>query len=113
MPALIAHVDRGYAVACSRLTHDAFDVVHNNSLHRLPLAHAKATRMPTVTSLHVPPFPEHRMVRAGLRWSPWHRITVTSRRQRDVWFGETTPDEVSIVHNGIDHRPLAVFRSRR
>lgn len=101
LPDLIAHADRGYAAACARLTRDAFDVVHNNSLHRFPLAHAKATRMPTVTSLHVPPFPE-------IEWfvqesvAPWHRFTVTSRRQLDVWFGETPPAEVSIVHNGID-----------
>ena len=103
LPALIAHVDRGYAAACERLTPDVYDVVHNNSLHRFPLAHAKATRMPTVTSLHVPPFPA---IEYFLRASPapWHRITVTSRRQLDIWFGAKPPAEATIVHNGIDLR---------
>ena len=101
LPELIAHVDDGYASACTRLTREHFDVVHNNSLNRFPLAHAKMARMPTVTSLHVPPFP-------GIEWFvrdsavPWHRITVTSQRQLDVWFGNDVPAEASIVHNGID-----------
>ena len=109
MPALIAHVDRGYAAACERLVPQAFDVVHNNSLHRFPLAHARATRMPAVTSLHVPPFPAiEYFVRASP--APWHRITVTSRRQLDIWFKDTPPAEATIVRNGIDlHRwPFAV-----
>ena len=103
MPELIAHVDRGYAKACERLTRRDFDVVHNNSLHRFPLAHAKTERMPTVTSLHVPPFPAiEYFVRDSC--APWHRITVTSRRQLAVWFKGEESDKVSVVHNGIDLR---------
>ncbi len=37
-PPLIAHVDAGYAAACDRIAAGGFDVVHNNSLHRLPAA---------------------------------------------------------------------------
>ena len=101
LPALIEHVDRGYAGACERLTRDRFDVVHNNSLHRFPLKRAKEGRLPTVTSLHVPPFP-------AIEWfvanspAPWHRITVTSERQRAVWFKGVPNPDVSVVHNGID-----------
>ncbi|GAB2465097.1 glycosyltransferase family protein [Jatrophihabitans fulvus] len=34
-----------------------FDVVHNNSLHHLPLSMARALPMPMVTTLHTPPTP--------------------------------------------------------
>lgn len=34
-----------------------FDVIHNNSLHHLPLAMAPAVRVPMVTTLHTPPLP--------------------------------------------------------
>ncbi len=33
------------------------DVVHNNSLHHLPLAASRAVGLPVVTTLHTPPFP--------------------------------------------------------
>lgn len=34
-----------------------FDVVHNNSLHYLPIAMARAVPVPVVTTLHTPPTP--------------------------------------------------------
>ncbi|MFJ8143156.1 glycosyltransferase [Streptomyces sp. NPDC096013] len=34
-----------------------FDVVHNNSLHYLPIAMAPALRVPVITTLHTPPTP--------------------------------------------------------
>jgi len=37
--------------------HDRFDVVHNNSLHYLPIAMARAITTPIVTTLHTPPTP--------------------------------------------------------
>ncbi len=36
---------------------DDIDVVHNNSLHHLPLASSRAVGLPLVTTLHTPPFP--------------------------------------------------------
>ncbi len=42
----------------SLITHrDDIDVVHNNSLHHLPLAASRAIGLPLVTTLHTPPFP--------------------------------------------------------
>ncbi|MET9498785.1 glycosyltransferase [Streptomyces sp. NPDC006552] len=34
-----------------------FDIVHNNSLHYLPVAMAPALRVPVITTLHTPPTP--------------------------------------------------------
>ena len=49
-----------YLAVMSELTRTAagrFDVVHNNSLHYLPVAMASAVPVPTVTTLHTPPTP--------------------------------------------------------
>ncbi len=94
---LIAHIDTGYAAACDRISAGGFDIVHNNSLHRFPLHHPA---VPTITSLHVPPFDAlHWFVKAsaGRR----HRLTVTSSSQMHAWWPDGAPPEASILHNGI------------
>lgn len=101
---LIAHVDTAYASACDRIAAGEFDVVHNNSLHRFPLQRPQINSVPTVTSLHVPPFD-------ALQWfvkesaSPLHHLTVTSARQLYAWWPNGPPAEASVLYNGID--PLA------
>jgi glycosyltransferase involved in cell wall biosynthesis len=98
---LIAHVDAGYAAACDRIAAGGFDVVHNNSLHRFPLESARTARVPTVTSLHVPPYDAlHWFVKASP--APTHRLTVTSQSQLQAWFPDGAPPEASVLHNGID-----------
>jgi glycosyltransferase involved in cell wall biosynthesis len=101
---LIAHVDAGYGAACDRIARGGFDVVHNNSLHRFPIEPARTARVPTVTSLHVPPYDAlHWFVKASP--TPTHRLTVTSHGQLRAWFPDGAPPEVSVLHNGID--PMA------
>lgn len=98
---LIAHVDAGYASACDRIAAGGFDVVHNNSLHRFPLQRAYADAVPTVTSLHVPPFDAlHWFVKASA--GPVHRLTVTSAAQMHAWWPDGAPAEASVLYNGID-----------
>ena len=98
---LIAHLDDGYAAACDRIAAGGFDVVHNNSLHRFPLEPARTAAVPTVTSLHVPPYD-------ALRWfvhasvAPTHRLTATSAHQLAAWWPDGPPREASVLHNGID-----------
>lgn len=98
---LKAHVDAGYAAACDRIAAGGFDVLHNNSLSRLPLERHRTTAVPTVTSLHVPPYD-------ALRWfvheslTPGHRITATSRAHARGWWPDGVPQDVSVLANGID-----------
>jgi glycosyltransferase involved in cell wall biosynthesis len=100
-PELIAHVDAGYAAACDRIARGGFDVVHNNSLHRFPLELRRTTRVPTVTSLHVPPYDAlHHFVAASP--APTHRLTVTSASQLKAWWPDGAPPEASVLHNAID-----------
>lgn len=98
---LIAHVDAGFAAAGDRIAAGGFDVVHNNSLHRFPLRWPGTGGVPTVTSLHVPPFDAlHWFVKDSA--TPAHRLTVTSASQLKAWWPGEVPAEVSVLHNGID-----------
>lgn len=45
-----------YLSVMQRLRRSAFDIVHNNSLHYLPVAMADTLPMPVVTTFHTPPF---------------------------------------------------------
>ena len=99
--ALNAHVDAGFEQALLRVQAGRFDVVHNNSLHRYPPRMARSARLPMVTSLHVPPFDAlRRAVHESA--APWAHFTVTSRRQRQVWWPEAAPAEAHVAWNGID-----------
>ncbi len=100
-PALIAYLDDAYADACARIAAGGFDVVHNNSLHRFPLAPAQTALVPTVTSLHVPPYDAlHWFVKAAA--TPGHRLTVTAATQSTAWWPDGAPPQAAILHNGID-----------
>lgn len=100
-PALIAHLDEAYDAACDRIAAGGFDVLHNNSLSRLPLQGRRTSLTPTVTSLHVPPFDGlHYFVRQSP--AETHRLTVTSTSQRYFWWPEGAPDQVDVLPNGID-----------
>lgn len=98
---LTGYLDAAYGAACDRIARGGFDVVHNNSLHRFPLEQRRTAVVPTVTSLHVPPYDAlHWFV--GASAAPGHRLTVTSRRQLDAWWPNGAPAEASVLHNGID-----------
>lgn len=98
---LVAHVDAGYTAACDRIAAGGFDVVHNNSLSRLPLERRRIAAVPTVTSLHVPPYDAIGwFVRDSL--VPGHRITVTSGAHGRTWWPGGLPADVSVLHNGVD-----------
>ncbi|UWR21197.1 glycosyltransferase [Sulfitobacter sp. S190] len=93
--------DAIFAGTCATLDAGAFDVIHNNSLHRFPLQRAQAIGIPMVTSLHVPPFGA--LQRAVQTYgSPSNRITVTSAKQMSTWWPAQAPDWATVAYNGID-----------
>ncbi len=57
---------------------DGYDVVHNNSLHYLPIAMADAVAAPVVTTLHTPP-------------TPWLEPAVMPQRGRAALRGRQRP----------------------
>lgn len=98
---LNAVLDDAFARAVHCLSTEQFDIVHNNSLHRFIPRLAAAGRLPMVTSLHIPPFAVLANAIADSQ-CPWHRQTVTSDKQRQVWWPDALPPTASVVHNGID-----------
>lgn len=87
-----------------------FDVIHNNSLHYLPVSMADTLAAPMVTSLHTPPFC---WLESGIRLnrSHMHYVAVSDATAR-MWSHVTKIDEV--IPNGIDldHFPFSVMPER-
>ena len=99
--ALNRHVDAAFRRTARDLLEGGFDVVHNNTMHRYLPRLARAYRLPTLTSLHVPPFDAlHRAVRESD--APWSLFSTTSAVQTRSWWGDAPPDAAHVVHNGID-----------
>lgn len=74
-----------------------FDVVHNNSLHYLPLAMARFLPMPMVTTLHTPPTPWlESAVRSGP--CPAHFVAV-SQHTAAAWRHVV---DAAVIRNGVD-----------
>ena len=74
------------------------DVVHNQSLHFLPLALSGALSVPVVTTLHTPPLPwmEMGIALAG----PLAAYVCVSRANSAGW--TTLPTRPRIIHNGVE-----------
>ncbi|MEU0795942.1 glycosyltransferase [Amycolatopsis sp. NPDC005961] len=75
------------------------DVVHNNSLHYLPIAMAPTLGTPMLTTLHTPPTP---WLESAIRLrSPGHtRFAAVSAHTARQW--SSLVPAVSVVHNGVD-----------
>lgn len=81
-----------------------FDVIHNNSLHYLPVAMADTLSVPMVTTFHTPPFC---WLESGVRLcrSPRSIFVGVSEAMREAWKHVTRVDRV--VPNGIDLQRFA------
>ncbi len=84
-----------------RLAHggDGFDLVHNNSLHYLPVAMAAALPVPVVTTLHTPPTPWLESALQAPERCPVV-FTAVSRHTARAW--EHVVPRAVVVPNGID-----------
>lgn len=79
------------------------DVVHNNSLHHLPLVTSRAIGLPLVTTLHTPPF-------------PWMELGVALCDPRAVFVGvsaalaatwTTLPEPAVVIPSGVHRSTFA------
>jgi glycosyltransferase involved in cell wall biosynthesis len=79
---------------------DDIDLVHNNSLHYLPVAMAETAPAPVVTTLHTPPTPWlEPVVRRSDPGSA--QFVAVSRHTANLWSPAATPD---VIPNGVDLR---------
>lgn len=77
---------------------DNFDVVHNNSLHHLPVAMARTVPVPVISTLHTPPTP---WLESAVQAGPCPVIfTAVSRHTSRAW-SHAIP-AIRVIRNGID-----------
>lgn len=87
-----------YLQAMLELGRQRFDVVHNNSLHYLPIVMAELIHAPMVTTLHTPPTP---WLEPAARIAAAADITyaAVSRATSAAWAGIV---DARVVPNGVD-----------
>lgn len=75
-----------------------FDVIHNHSLHHLPIAMAPTLRTPMVTTLHTPPTP---WLESALTIAPDTRCVAVSEHTARSW--AHVLGRLPVIHNGVRH----------
>lgn len=83
----------------SRDEQGLIDVVHNHSLHHIPMMMGQALGARCFTTFHTPIFPQLRLALLTLRHGTQTQFTAISSHQRQL-FAEFVPSQV--VYNGID-----------
>ncbi|WP_225805208.1 glycosyltransferase [Streptomyces sp. NK15101] len=78
-----------------------FDLVHNNSLHHLPVAMAPALRLPMVTTLHTPPTP---WLESAVQAQDRCPVTFTAVSAHTAKAWHATAPGARVIRNGIDTR---------
>ncbi|MFF9898982.1 glycosyltransferase family 4 protein [Streptomyces longispororuber] len=76
-----------------------FDVVHNNSLHYLPVAMAPAVPTPVVTTLHTPPTP---WLESAVQSHDTCPVTFTAVSAHTATAWSHLVPAARVVHNGVD-----------
>jgi glycosyltransferase involved in cell wall biosynthesis len=76
-----------------------FDVIHNNSLHYLPIAMAAAVSTPIVSTLHTPPTP---WLESAIRMRSPSRVVFTAVSAHTAAAWRHVVDDVVVIRNGID-----------
>jgi glycosyltransferase involved in cell wall biosynthesis len=99
-PDLVVGEHHAYLSLMLQLGRDgSFDVVHNHSLHYLPIAMSDVLRTPVLTTLHTPPTPWLESAVRAARPASSHFIAV-SRHTAAAWRG--VAGDLRVVANGID-----------
>ncbi len=93
-----------YLSLMNGLRHRSFDIIHNNSLHYLPVTMADSLQMPMVTTLHTPPFC---WLESGIRLCTARNnaLVGVSRSVADLWAHVRPTD--AVILNGIDLQKFA------
>ncbi|MRJ75266.1 glycosyltransferase [Aeromicrobium sp. SMF47] len=91
------HAYLGLMMELARTGKDRFDVIHNNSLHHLPIAMAELVDLPMVSTLHTPPVPwlESALMVARVPTT----FVAVSRHTATAWEHAVAAE---VVLNGID-----------
>ncbi len=95
----LAREAAAYAEFLEVIRRGGFDVVHNNSLHPLPLLDAHTLGCPVVTTFHSPPFPELLRGVMAARTQPAKLFVAVSQFLAGEW-ADHVPD-CRVIHNSL------------
>jgi glycosyltransferase involved in cell wall biosynthesis len=76
-----------------------FDVVHNHSLHHLPIAMAATVPVPVVTTLHTPPTP---WLESAIQVDDDCPVTFVAVSEHTARAWSHVVPQAEVVHNGVD-----------
>ncbi|KKM85123.1 hypothetical protein LCGC14_1292230 [marine sediment metagenome] len=89
-----------YSSVMQSISEEGYDIVHNHSLHYIPILMGNALGLPMVTSIHTPAFPYLRLGAQGVRDSERQTFTMVSKSLAGTWAPIIPISKV--VYNGID-----------
>ncbi len=92
----------GYLQAMRRLAavgSYGFDVIHNHSLHYLPLAMAETCAVPMLTTLHTPPTP---WLESAVAAATGNLCGFTAVSEHTARSWDRLPTPAQVIHNGVD-----------
>jgi glycosyltransferase involved in cell wall biosynthesis len=90
------HAYLGLMLELARTGAGRFDLVHNNSLHHLPVAMSTTLHVPMVTTLHTPPTA---WLESAMQLSPEARFVAVSAFTARQWRAST---RAPVILNGVD-----------
>jgi UDP-glucose:tetrahydrobiopterin glucosyltransferase len=100
--AIVQYRENAYHYVIEQLKRSDFDIVHNNSLHYVPLHRAVELPMPIVTVLHTPPFiPMINGFRRAV-FAPNHASIAVSDCVSDEWRKEIPGLVPTTIWNGVE-----------
>ena len=76
-----------------------FDVIHNHSLHHLPIAMAATLRTPIVTTLHTPPTP---WLESAIQAGDDCPVTFVAVSEHTAQSWSHLAPDARVIHNGVD-----------
>ena len=91
------HAYLGLMLDLARSGHERFDLIHNNSLHHLPVAMSSAVDVPMVTTLHTPPLP---FIESALALDAHASTFVAVSEWTSHAWRHVVPS--TVIHNGLE-----------
>lgn len=89
-----------YSRVMERIALSDYDIVHNHSLHYIPILMGNSLRVPMVTSIHTPTFPYLQLGANGIKGNQRQTFTMVSKSLAQTW--KPIIPSAAVVYNGID-----------
>ncbi len=89
-----------YSSVMNEIAAGDYDIVHNHSLHYIPILIGNSLGIPMLTSIHTPAFPYLQLGAHGIKKNTQQTFTMVSKSLANTW--EKIIPVATVVHNGID-----------